>query len=56
MSNVDLSSLNSLTYGLYLVTSRAGKQINCLAVNIVVQVALEPCLVTVAINKQSFTH
>lgn len=56
MSKVDLSSLNSFTYGLYLVTSRAGKQINGLAVNTVVQVALEPCLVTVAINKQSFTH
>lgn len=56
MSKVDLSSLNSLTYGLYLVTSRAGQQINGLTVNTVVQVALEPCLVTVAINKQSFTH
>ncbi|MGQ9678442.1 MAG: rubredoxin [bacterium] len=56
MSKVDLSALNSLTYGLYIVTSRAGEQMNGLTVNTVVQVALEPCLVTVAINKSSFTH
>lgn len=53
---VDLSALNSLTYGLYIVTSRAGEHINGLTVNTVVQVALEPCLVTVAINKASFTN
>ncbi len=53
---VDLSALNSLTYGLYIVTSRAGERINGLTVNTVVQVALEPCLVTVAINKASFTN
>ncbi|NPV13688.1 High molecular weight rubredoxin [candidate division WOR-3 bacterium] len=53
---MDLSALNSLTYGLYIVTSRAGERINGLTVNTVVQVALEPCLVTVAVNKASFTN
>ncbi|MGQ9707941.1 MAG: rubredoxin [bacterium] len=55
-SGVDLKALDKLTYGLYLVTSRNGDRLNGLIVNTVVQVALEPCLVTVAINKSSLTN
>lgn len=53
---VDISALDSLTYGLYIVTSRDEGRLNGLTVNTVVQVALEPCLIAVAINKSSFTH
>ncbi|MEO0068514.1 MAG: rubredoxin [candidate division WOR-3 bacterium] len=53
---VDLKALDSFTYGLYLVTSRDNNRLNGLIVNTVVQVALEPCLVTVAINKNSLTN
>ncbi len=53
---VDLKALGSFSYGLYLVTSRDGAHLNGLIVNTAVQVALEPCLVTVAINKSSLTN
>jgi flavin reductase (DIM6/NTAB) family NADH-FMN oxidoreductase RutF/rubredoxin len=52
---MDLQALDRLTYGLYLVTSRNGEQLNGLIVNTVIQVALEPCLVAMAINKSSLT-
>ncbi|MGB9742123.1 MAG: rubredoxin [candidate division WOR-3 bacterium] len=52
---VDQQALDKFTYGLYLVTSREGDRRNGLIVNTVVQVALTPTLITVAINKNSLT-
>ncbi len=53
---IDLKALDSFSYGLYIVTSRVGERLNGLVVNTVVQVALEPCLITVAINKNSLSN
>jgi flavin reductase (DIM6/NTAB) family NADH-FMN oxidoreductase RutF len=54
-NQIDQQALDRFTYGLYLVTSRDGDRRNGLIVNTVVQVALTPTLVTVAINKNSLT-
>lgn len=53
---IDQRALDKFTYGLYVVTSRDGERVNGLVVNTVVQVALTPTLVSVTINKNSFTN
>ncbi|MCX7731809.1 MAG: flavin reductase [candidate division WOR-3 bacterium] len=53
---VDQRALDKFTYGLYVVASRNGDRINGLVVNTVVQVALNPTLVSVTINKNSLTN
>jgi flavin reductase (DIM6/NTAB) family NADH-FMN oxidoreductase RutF/rubredoxin len=53
---IDLAALGTLTYGLYVVTSRQGDRRNGLVVNTVVQVAGDPCQVSVSVNKASLTH
>jgi flavin reductase (DIM6/NTAB) family NADH-FMN oxidoreductase RutF len=45
----------SLTTGLYLVGSRAGDEVNLMTANLVVQVAMEPKLVAVALETESHT-
>ncbi len=55
-NQVDLTALNTLSYGLYIVTSKDNERLNGLTVNTVEQVALTPCLIVVAINKNSLTH
>jgi ferric-chelate reductase [NAD(P)H] len=55
-AEVDKAALDTLTYGLYVVTSRDGDRRNGLIVNTVVQVAGEPCQVSVSVNKASLTH
>jgi len=56
VNRIDQQALDKFTYGLYLVSSRDGEQRNGLVVNTVVQVALTPTLVSVAINKNSLTN
>ncbi|MEO0025182.1 MAG: rubredoxin [candidate division WOR-3 bacterium] len=53
---VDQRALDKFTYGLYVIASRNGDRINGLVVNTVVQVALNPTLVSVTINKNSLTN
>jgi flavin reductase (DIM6/NTAB) family NADH-FMN oxidoreductase RutF/rubredoxin len=53
---IDLAALGTLSYGLYVVTSRLGDRRNGLVVNTVVQVAGDPCQVSVSVNKASLTH
>lgn len=53
---VDLAALGSLSYGLYIVTSRSGDRRNGLTVNTVVQVGQAPCQIAVSINKANLTH
>jgi len=54
--HIDLAALNSITYGLYVVTARDSERRNGLVVNTVVQVAGEPCQVSVSVNRASLTH
>ena len=55
-SKIDLAAFNAITYGLYVVTARDGEKRNGCIVNTVVQVAGEPCQVSVSVSKANFTH
>jgi len=55
-ARVDLAALNVLTYGLYVLTARDGERRNGCIVNTVVQVAGEPCQVSVSVSKANLTH
>jgi flavin reductase (DIM6/NTAB) family NADH-FMN oxidoreductase RutF len=52
----DRRAFRDLSYGLYIVTSRAGERLNGQIVNTVIQVTSEPARVAVIINKQNLTH
>ncbi|MDO5580373.1 MAG: flavin reductase [Planctomycetia bacterium] len=50
------SALFKIGYGLYVLSSREGDRDNACIVNTVAQVTAAPCRITVAVNKQNFTH
>ena len=52
----DMSALNSIGYGLYIVTSNDGTKDNGLIVNTVSQVTDSPNRVAVTINKANYSH
>ena len=52
----DLTALNRIGYGLYVVTSNDGQKDNGLIVNTVTQVTDSPKRVAVTINKQNYSH
>ena len=52
----DLSALNNIGYGLYVVTSNDGKKDNGLIVNTVTQVTNTPNRIAVAISKENYSH
>ena len=53
---MDIRALDYLTYGLYIATVRDGDKRNGCIVNTVVQVAGQPCQVTVSISKKNLTR
>jgi ferric-chelate reductase [NAD(P)H] len=53
---VDYNVFRGLSYGLYLVTSADGAQINGQIVNTVIQVTSQPPCVAVIINRMNYTH
>lgn len=55
-SRIDLAAFNTITYGLYVITARDGEKRNGCIVNTVVQVAGEPCQVSVSVSKANLTH
>ncbi len=55
-SRINLAAFNTITYGLYVVTARDGERRNGCVVNTVVQVAGEPCQVSVSVSKANYTH
>ena len=52
----DVTALNNIGYGLYVVTCADGKKDNGLIVNTVTQVTDSPNKVAVTINKQNYSH
>ena len=56
MSNMDMTALFKIGYGLYVVTSNDGKRDNGLIVNTVMQVADSPTRIAVTINKKNYSH
>jgi rubredoxin/flavin reductase (DIM6/NTAB) family NADH-FMN oxidoreductase RutF len=54
--DLDPTVLNLLSYGLYVVASKAQDMMNGLIVNTVIQVTAKPPRVAVSINKTNHTH
>ncbi len=53
---MDPKALWTMSYGMYLVTARAGGRANGQIANAVFQVTAEPPRLAIAINKENFTH
>ena len=53
---MDLKALHSISYGLYIVSSKKGKEINGQIANTVFQTTSDPPTITICINKDNFTH
>lgn len=53
---IDRKSLQLLSYGLFVVTSRLNGRLNGLMVNTVFQVTSQPPRIAVAVNKENLTH
>lgn len=53
---LDLKALHKICYGVYVITSGIENKCNGQIANTVVQVASQPALVMVSINKQNYTH
>jgi flavin reductase (DIM6/NTAB) family NADH-FMN oxidoreductase RutF/rubredoxin len=53
---IDPRALWTMSYGVYLVTARAGVRANGQVANSVFQVTAEPARLAAAINKENFTH
>jgi flavin reductase (DIM6/NTAB) family NADH-FMN oxidoreductase RutF len=49
-------ALYNISYGLYIVSSRNGNKIDGQTANTVIQVCSEPAMISVAINKNNYTH
>jgi len=55
-ATLDLGALFTLSYGLYVVSSRSGARVNGQISNAVMQVTDTPPKVAVAVNKKALTH
>ncbi len=53
---MNLSVLHSISYGLYVITSKDGERINGQIANTVFQISNDPPTVAVSINKQNLTN
>jgi len=53
---MDAKALYLISYGMYIICSKKGDKINGQTANSVVQVASEPPIISVCINKQNMTH
>lgn len=53
---MDLSALYKLGYGMYIIGSHKGEQLNAQIANTVFQITSEPPTVAVSINKNNLTH
>jgi flavin reductase (DIM6/NTAB) family NADH-FMN oxidoreductase RutF len=50
------TSLNQITYGLYVIGSKAGEEMNGMTANWVTQTSFDPPLVTISIENDSYTR
>ena len=53
---MDARAFRLVSYGLYLVTSKRGRELNGQIANTVFQVCAEPPMIAVCINKKNYTH
>lgn len=55
-TELDISVLNLLSYGMYVVAAKVDEQVNGQIVNTVFQITASPLQVAVSINKENLTH
>lgn len=53
---MDLTALFNLSYGLYVVSAKKGRQYNGQTANTVFQISADPPTIAVSINRQNLTH
>ena len=53
---MNTKALYDISYGLYVVASKMGDKFNGQIANTVIQVCSEPVKISVAINKNNYTH
>ena len=53
---MDTKVMFKLQYGLFVLTAREGNKDNGCIINTTLQVTSTPCQITVAVNKENFTH
>ena len=53
---MDMNTMNKISYGLYVLTAQENGKDNGCIVNTVQQVTVDPCAVSVAVNKLNYTH
>ena len=53
---MDARAFRLVSYGLYIVTSKKGRELNGQIANTVFQVCAEPPMIAVCINKKNYTH
>ena len=56
MIQLDRNALRSITYGLYVITAKAGSHQNGQIANTVFQVSSEPPIIAVGINRQNYSY
>ena len=56
MSELDVRALFSMSYGVYIVSSRLGDKLNGQIANAAMQVTGEPATVAVCLNKANYTE
>ena len=53
---MDKKALNTLSYGLFILTAREGEKDNGCIINTAVQAASEPNQLSICVSKQNKTH
>ena len=53
---MDPKALYNISYGLYLITSKKGEQINGQTANSLIQVTAEPPAIAIGLNKKNLTN
>ena len=53
---VDTGALNKISYGLFLLTSKCGEKHNGCIINTAMQITASPLTLSIAVNKQNYTH
>lgn len=56
MKDIDIQALRNLTYGLFVLTSRVNEKDNGCIINVAAQVTENPMRITIAINKNNYSH
>lgn len=53
---MDNKALFKLSYGLFVLTAREGEKDNGCIINTAIQLTSSPCRISIAVNKQNYTH